>query len=144
MNAPVAPATPKYAAYICSGCGIGDAIKVPQLVNIAKKEGKMAIIKSHHFLCNAEGVQTIRDDIANEQVPHVCIAACSRTACTMAAARFSSSNVIFMAPVRGAGSMPLPSRFHGGTVSLRQCSWGSGVPAGLCQVARCAPRQCAG
>ncbi len=84
MNAPVTPVTPKYAAYICSGCGIGDAMKVGQLENIAKKEGKMALVKSHPFLCNAEGVQTIRDDIANEQVTHVCIAACSRRAKTEA------------------------------------------------------------
>ena len=28
MNAPATPVTPKYAAYICSGCGIGDAMKV--------------------------------------------------------------------------------------------------------------------
>ncbi|MFZ1900979.1 MAG: hypothetical protein WAU35_10855, partial [Azonexus sp.] len=74
----------KFAAYICSGCGIGDAIKVPQLENIAKKEGKMAIIKSHHFLCNAEGVQMISDDIEKEGVTHVCIAACSRRAKTEA------------------------------------------------------------
>jgi quinone-modifying oxidoreductase subunit QmoB len=84
MNAPATPVTPKYAAYICSGCGIGDAMKVGQLENIAKKEGKMALVKSHPFLCNAEGVQTIRDDIANEQVTHVCIAACSRRAKTEA------------------------------------------------------------
>ena len=74
----------KFAAYICSGCGIGDAIKVPQLENIAKKEGKMAIVKSHHFLCNAEGVQMINDDIEKEGVTHVCIAACSRRAKTEA------------------------------------------------------------
>lgn len=74
----------KFAAYICSGCGIGDAMKLGQLENIAKKEGKMAMVKSHPFLCNAEGVQLIRDDIANEAVTHVCIAACSRRAKTEA------------------------------------------------------------
>jgi quinone-modifying oxidoreductase subunit QmoB len=74
----------KYAAYICSGCGIGDAMKVPQLEAIAKKEGKMAVVKSHPFLCNAEGVQMIKDDIANEAVTHVCIGACSRRAKTEA------------------------------------------------------------
>ncbi|MGB9495865.1 MAG: FAD-dependent oxidoreductase [Azonexus sp.] len=74
----------KFAAYVCSGCGIGDAMKVTQLENIAKKEGKMAIVKSHPFLCNAEGVQMINDDIANEAVTHICIAACSRRAKTEA------------------------------------------------------------
>ena len=33
-----APATPKYAAYICSGCGIGDKLDVPTLEKIAQKE----------------------------------------------------------------------------------------------------------
>jgi len=63
MNAPTAPATPKYAAYVCSGCGIGDKLDVGALEKIAQKEGKMAVVKSHPFLCNAEGVQMIRDDI---------------------------------------------------------------------------------
>jgi quinone-modifying oxidoreductase subunit QmoB len=75
-----APATPKHAAYICSGCGIGDVLDVAGLEKVAKTEGKMAVIKSHPFLCNAEGVQMIRDDIANDGVTHVCIAACSRRA----------------------------------------------------------------
>ncbi|RLJ63640.1 hydrogenase iron-sulfur subunit [Sulfurisoma sediminicola] len=68
----------KYAAYICSGCGIGDKMNVAGLEKVAKTEGKMAVIKNHPFLCNAEGVQMIRDDIANDGVTHLCIAACSR------------------------------------------------------------------
>jgi heterodisulfide reductase subunit A-like polyferredoxin len=55
-----APATPKYAAYICSGCGIGDKLDVGALEKIAQREGKMAVVKSHPFLCSAEGVQMIR------------------------------------------------------------------------------------
>jgi len=78
------PAAPKYAAYVCSGCGLGDALNIPGLENIAKKEGKMALVKSHPFLCNAEGVKMIQDDIANEGVTHVVIAACSRRAKTEA------------------------------------------------------------
>ena len=74
----------KFAAYICSGCGIGDTLNVGAMEKIATKEGKMALVKSHAFLCNTEGVQMIRDDIANEGVTHVCIAACSRRAKTEA------------------------------------------------------------
>jgi quinone-modifying oxidoreductase, subunit QmoB len=70
----------KFAAYICSGCGIGDKLDIAAMEKIATKEGKMALVKSHPFLCNNEGVQMIRDDIANEGVTHVCIAACSRRA----------------------------------------------------------------
>ncbi|MBV6410423.1 MAG: hydrogenase iron-sulfur subunit [Burkholderiales bacterium] len=75
-----APATPKFAAYVCSGCGIGDKLDVGALEKIAQKEGKMALVKSHDFLCSAAGVQMIRDDIANDGVTHLCIAACSRRA----------------------------------------------------------------
>ena len=80
MNAPATPVTPKYAAYICSGCGLGDTLDIAGLEKVAKTEGKMTVIKSHSFLCNAEGVQMIKDDIANDGVTHLCIAACSRRA----------------------------------------------------------------
>ncbi len=74
----------KTAAYICSGCGLGDKLDVGQLSKIAQKEGKMALVREHAFLCNEEGVQMIRDDIEKEAVTHVCIAACSRRAKTEA------------------------------------------------------------
>jgi len=74
----------KFAAYICSGCGIGDRLDVATLEKIAQKEGKMALVKSHPFLCNAEGVQMINDDVAQGGVTHLCIAACSRRAKTEA------------------------------------------------------------
>jgi len=70
----------KFAAYICSGCGLGEALNIAGLEKVAKTEGKMAVIKTHPFLCNAEGVKMIQDDIANDGVTHVCIAACSRRA----------------------------------------------------------------
>ncbi len=74
----------KTAAYICSGCGLGDKLDVGQLAKIAQKEGKMALVRQHDFLCNSAGVQMIRDDIENEAVTHICIAACSRRAKTEA------------------------------------------------------------
>ncbi len=74
----------KTAAYICSGCGLGDQLDIAQLSKIAQKEGKMALVRNHEFLCNPEGVQIIRDDIEKEAVTHICIAACSRRAKTEA------------------------------------------------------------
>lgn len=74
----------KTAAYICSGCGIGDVLDVKSLEAIAKKEGKMAEVKSHPFLCSESGVQMIQDDIVNNGVTHLCIAGCSRRAKTEA------------------------------------------------------------
>jgi len=37
-------------------------------------------VREHEFLCNASGVEMIKNDIANEGVNHVVIAACSRRA----------------------------------------------------------------
>ncbi len=72
----------KIGAYICKGCGLGDRLDTSQLVTIAEREGKAAIAREHDFLCSEAGVQMIRDDIANEGVNRVVIAACSRRAKT--------------------------------------------------------------
>ena len=70
----------KFAAYICTGCGIGERLDAGQLETTATRDGKMQLCRQHEMLCNSEGVQMIRDDIANEGVTHVVIAACSRRA----------------------------------------------------------------
>lgn len=70
----------KFAAYLCTGCGLGETLDFDGMEKIAKREGKMSSIKRHDFLCSAAGVQTIRDDIENDGVTHVMIAACSRRA----------------------------------------------------------------
>jgi len=70
----------KIGAYICKGCGIGERLNTAQLVNIATKEGKAQIAREHEFLCNAAGVDMIKQDIEKEGVNHVVIAACSRRA----------------------------------------------------------------
>ncbi len=68
----------KTAAYLCSGCGIGERLDMKQIETIARKEGKMQQVKSHAFLCSAEGVALIREDIESGGVTHAMIAACSR------------------------------------------------------------------
>jgi quinone-modifying oxidoreductase subunit QmoB len=70
----------KLAGYICTGCGIGERLDANQLQNVATREGKIPTVKQHEMLCSAEGVKMIRDDIANDGVTHVMIAACSRRA----------------------------------------------------------------
>ncbi len=74
----------KVAAYICQGCGLGERLDTADLAKVAQKEGKAAVVKEHPFLCNAEGVAMIRNDIDNEAVTHVMVAACSRRAKTEA------------------------------------------------------------
>ena len=42
----------KIAVYICSGCGIGDAINVEELVKLATDEESVPLCRSHANLCN--------------------------------------------------------------------------------------------
>ncbi|WP_295444956.1 FAD-dependent oxidoreductase [uncultured Thiodictyon sp.] len=74
----------KFAAYLCAGCGLGEVLDLGTMEKVVKREGKMQVIKRHDVLCSADGVQAIRDDIANEGVTHVLIAGCSRRAKTEA------------------------------------------------------------
>jgi quinone-modifying oxidoreductase subunit QmoB len=80
----------KLGAYICKGCGIADRLDTDQLEMIAKREGKVALVKQHDFLCNSDGVKMIQADIDAGEVTHLVIAACSRRAKTDA---FNFDNV---------------------------------------------------
>ncbi|MGA2404359.1 MAG: hydrogenase iron-sulfur subunit [Syntrophobacteraceae bacterium] len=68
----------KIAVYICTGCGIGEALEIEQLSKVAKSECKAAVCKNHPNLCSPAGAQMIRDDIANEGVNTLIVAACSQ------------------------------------------------------------------
>ncbi|BCB97256.1 heterodisulfide reductase subunit A [Dissulfurispira thermophila] len=63
--------------YICTGCSIGESIDVEKLSNIAKNALRVPVVKSHFALCGKEGVELINNDIKNEGVNTVVIAACS-------------------------------------------------------------------
>jgi quinone-modifying oxidoreductase subunit QmoB len=68
----------KIGVYICTGCGIGEALDVDQLSTVATSECKAALCKNHSSLCAPEGVQMIKDDIAGEGVNALIIGACSQ------------------------------------------------------------------
>jgi quinone-modifying oxidoreductase subunit QmoB len=68
--------------YICSGCGIGDAIDVSKLEKVANDEFKVKVCRTHEFLCGKEGVEQIAADIAGEDLNKVVVCACSMRVCT--------------------------------------------------------------
>ena len=37
----------KFAAYLCAGCGLGEVLDLAAMEKVAKREGKMALIKHH-------------------------------------------------------------------------------------------------
>ena len=57
----------KLAVYICGGCGIGDCLDLDKLSEVATKEYKIEICKTHPFLCGEEGAQFITKDIDKSQ-----------------------------------------------------------------------------
>lgn len=67
----------KLAVYICTGCGIGEALDVEALAKVATGEYKVPVCRTHPFLCGAEGVATIKQDMVAEGVNALVIAACS-------------------------------------------------------------------
>ncbi len=74
----------KTGCYICKGCGIGERLNTSQMATIAEREARANIVREHDFLCSAEGVAMIQNDIDNEGVNHIAIVACSRRAKTEA------------------------------------------------------------
>jgi quinone-modifying oxidoreductase, subunit QmoB len=67
----------KLGVYICTGCGIEDALDIDALKKVATKEFKAPVCKTHPWLCGAEGVEMLKTDMANEGVNTLSIVACS-------------------------------------------------------------------
>ncbi|MEW6501242.1 MAG: FAD-dependent oxidoreductase [Thermodesulfobacteriota bacterium] len=65
----------KYGVYVCTGCGIGDALDIDGVTGVAGSFGMTA--KSHEAVCSEAGRQMIKDDVANDGVNTVVICACS-------------------------------------------------------------------
>ncbi len=66
----------KYGVYICTGCGIGDALNIEALCEVPEEEGLP--VQTHPFLCGKDGVELIKKDIAEKGINTMVIAACSR------------------------------------------------------------------
>ena len=66
----------KIGVYICGGCGISDSVDVEKLADMAKKEYKVPALV-HPFLCSAEGIAQMRNEMAEGGINGLVIAACS-------------------------------------------------------------------
>jgi quinone-modifying oxidoreductase subunit QmoB len=66
----------KRGCFICSGCGIGEAVEVDKLVEVAE-EKQANVVKVHPALCQQEGLDLIQTDIEAQGLEAVCVAACS-------------------------------------------------------------------
>ena len=70
----------KIGVYICSGCGIGDAIDLEAAAKVATGEFKVPVCKTNEALCSEAFVSEIASDIESEGLDSVVIAACSMRA----------------------------------------------------------------
>lgn len=67
----------KIGLYICTGCGIGEALDIEALAEVGKEDSP-ALVKDHAFLCGEEGCQLIKQDIESGEVNAVSIVGCSK------------------------------------------------------------------
>ncbi|MEW5763621.1 MAG: hydrogenase iron-sulfur subunit [Acidobacteriota bacterium] len=67
----------KIGVYLCSGCGIGDALDMEKLAKVARSEYKVPACQIHPYLCGAEGLALIRKDMEEQGVNALVIGACS-------------------------------------------------------------------
>jgi quinone-modifying oxidoreductase subunit QmoB len=67
--------------YLCSGCGIGDAIDLDKVEKVAAKECKAKFVRRDGALCRAEAVDRIKADVLREGVTRIVVAACSPRHC---------------------------------------------------------------
>ena len=67
----------KLGVYLCTGCGIGEAVDAAKLAKVATGEYKAPVCRTHAALCGAEGSALIRQDLAAGSVDRIVIGACS-------------------------------------------------------------------
>jgi len=65
----------KYGVYICTGCGIGEALDIKALCDVVEEESLPC--KTHEFLCGPAGVEMLKQEIAAGKNTLV-IGGCSR------------------------------------------------------------------
>jgi quinone-modifying oxidoreductase subunit QmoB len=66
----------KVGVFLCSGCGIGDAVDLEAVAKAAKGAGAVATL-THACCCAAEGLQAARDFVAGNALNGLVIAACA-------------------------------------------------------------------
>ncbi len=66
----------KVGVFLCSGCGIGKAIDIDDLIEVAGEAGA-ATCKKHECLCDPAGIDLIKSSISGDELNRVVVAACS-------------------------------------------------------------------
>jgi quinone-modifying oxidoreductase subunit QmoB len=67
----------KTAVYVCRGCDIGDSLDIEALGEVAAEDFSPEHVRDHPCLCGDEGRELISQDIRDEGVNTIVVAACS-------------------------------------------------------------------
>ena len=66
----------KLGVFLCTGCGIGDALNVDEVIEAANEKGCTATL-THECLCAPEGLAAIRASVSENGLDGLLLAACS-------------------------------------------------------------------
>ncbi|MHA1520669.1 MAG: 4Fe-4S binding protein [Promethearchaeota archaeon] len=74
----VAEGKPKVGVYLCHcGKNISDVVDIPALLKATSKNPAVSVVKEYKFMCSKAGQELIAEDIRNNNVDRVVVAACS-------------------------------------------------------------------
>jgi len=71
----------KIGVFLCTGCGIGEAVDVDEVIEAADEVG-CACTLTHECLCAPEGLDAIRGSVSQNELDGILVAACSERAKT--------------------------------------------------------------
>ena len=72
----------KLGVFLCTGCGIGDAIDLDDVIEGANEQG-CACTLTHECFCGPEGLEAIKNAVSENDLNGILVAACSDRAKTL-------------------------------------------------------------
>ena len=97
----------RLGVFLCTGCGIGEALKIESLSAVAKELRAAAFI-THPCLCAPEGVEAIRSTVTSGELEGILLAACSPRA-KQAEFRFEPMQVVERVSLREQAAWSHPA-----------------------------------
>ena len=71
----------KLGVFLCTGCGIGDALDIDEVIEAADDHG-CACTLTHECFCGPEGLEAIKNTVTENELDGILVAACSDRAKT--------------------------------------------------------------
>ena len=66
----------KLGVFLCTGCGIGEAVDVDEVIEAANEHG-CACTLTHECFCGPEGLEAIKSTVAENELDGILVAACT-------------------------------------------------------------------